>query len=186
VLQINGGAAGTRYLIVILPFLALPIGLALQSLPLTTVVLSAGSIAAMVGMTATRPAIAGDGDVLQRLTQSDGSSQTLADFIGATGWYDILPFYLAIAAALLFVALATPLSIARTEMWTAAAAVAGWGLITLAVPRLLTADYLDPNAFAVVVLAMVAVVVTVVAYAAVRQARGTERVALARSHAMPD
>jgi hypothetical protein len=93
----------------------------------------------------------------------------------------IVPFYLAIAFALLLVKLATPLSISPTEARTAIAAVGGWALIVLAVPRLLIANQLDPNAATVAFLALVALVVAVVAYAAVRHGRGAKRVAFVQA-----
>jgi hypothetical protein len=166
--QLSGGLPGTRYLVVTLPFLVLPLALAFQRLPLTTAALGFASVCIMVLMTASRPTIADDGHALERLVDPDGSPPTVSDFIGVTGWYDILPFYAFVGAALTFTVLATKFSFARSEIGTAVAALLAWQLTFFAASPLLVEERLHKVVGATALLALVAVLVAGVALTAVR------------------
>ena len=160
---IGGGLAGTRYLIPILPFLALPLALAYGRLPLTTGALAVVSVGTMTLMTATGPAIAWDGRVLERLTAADGSSPTVADFLGVTGWYDIVPFY---AASLVAVTAATASTRTRFELREAPVAVValvGWSMVAIAGVRLLSGSVIGGHADALLVLLLGAAAVAATA-----------------------
>jgi hypothetical protein len=122
-----------------IPFLALPVAVALRIAPVATGLLAAASIALMAAMTATDPVNAWDGQVLRRLTSADGSSPTVSDFLGVTGWYAVVPFYLFVLGAVACALRATPWSVTRSDVLAGVAAVAGWALVALAAPPLLTA-----------------------------------------------
>jgi hypothetical protein len=166
--QLTGGLPGTRYLIVILPFVIAPLGLALERLPLTTVALSCISICAMVGMTATRPIIADDGRLLDRLTNADGSAPTALDFVGITGWYDIAPFYVFVAAAVIFAVAATRISVTPAEAWVAVAVIAAY-FVALRVSPVLSTKGFDANLAAAAFLTAVSAFVAVIALAVRKQ-----------------
>lgn len=160
----HGGAAGTRYLIALLPFLALPLALAYRTLPLMTVALAAASVCPMVVMTATKPMGAWDGGVLARLTSADGSAETLADVVGITGWYDIVPWYGLIVFALACAVYATRLSVARAQVPGAVAALMGWAVVALLAPQVLNNDRLSKNASAFLAVVLASTVVLMIAF----------------------
>jgi hypothetical protein len=155
-----GETAGPRYLIPSLAFLAVPLALSYRAWPLTTLALAVPSVCVAVIMTATKPLIAWDGHVLFRLTSSDGSAETIVDFVGITGWYDIVPFYAIVVFALFATVRATSLGLSRREVPMAGAALVGWAAIALAGREVLGGDWLSPDRAALFVL-MVAVSVTV-------------------------
>jgi hypothetical protein len=131
-IDIFGGLGPPRYLMMIFPFLALPLGIAFRSFPLTTVALALISAFQMAVITATNPLAAYDGGWLSRLLSAD-VSQTGASIIGVTGWYTILLFFAAVVVAVTAAVLATPP--VRTRPWEAAAALAplsAWALVALA------------------------------------------------------
>jgi hypothetical protein len=104
-------APGARYLIPMLPFLALPLCVAFRAFPYITLGLASVSAAIMVSVTITRPMAAWDGHVLERLRSSQlaGYSPTAPDVFGITGWYDVLPLFAALALAVFLTISATPL-----------------------------------------------------------------------------
>jgi hypothetical protein len=124
-----GGLGPPRYLIPLLPFLAVALAASFRRLPLTTTALAAISALQMVLMTATGPLAAFDGDWLGRLARRD-VVQTGASIVDVTGWYTILPFLLAAAVAAVAGALATaPVTPARSELPLALAVVLGWAAV---------------------------------------------------------
>jgi hypothetical protein len=131
-INIFGGLGPPRYLMMIFPFLAVPLGVAFRAIPLTTLALAAVSAFQMVVITATNPLASYDGDWLERLTARD-VSQTAASIVGVTGWYTILVFFAAVFAGLVCAAFAT--SRIRVPPWELVLALAGllaWGLIAVA------------------------------------------------------
>jgi hypothetical protein len=99
---------GPRYLLPMLPFLAVPLALAYRNFPLPTAALAAVSVAVALSVTVTRPHIAWDGDVLYRLVHPSWWSPTVADLAGIHGWYRILPLPAAFLLAVASATLATP------------------------------------------------------------------------------
>jgi len=118
---------GPRYLLPLLPFVAAPLALAYRAFPLPSAVLASGSVSLACAVTATRPHIAWDGDVLFRLAHPSWWSPTLADLLGIGAWYRVLPLLAAFGVALACAVLATPWpSPARRELLGAGLAFAGW------------------------------------------------------------
>jgi hypothetical protein len=159
---------GPRLLIVTLPFLAVPLGLAFRAFPLTTTGLALMSIFRMVAVTATFPLAAYDGHWLDRLI-SRTYPLTAASLVGITGWYSLLPFFLAAAAAVVCAAAATTWPrLTGLDLGLAALALAGWALLAANASGARPGD----KDIAVVALAVAAVLLlATVALAAVRTRR---------------
>jgi hypothetical protein len=158
----GGWSPGPRFLVATLPFLAVPLALAYRSWPLTTVALAVPSVAAMTGITATKPILAHDGSWYHRI---------FSGYFFGHGVGGIVPFALCVAAALAFTAYSTRLRrIGARDLVGAAAAVAGWLLLAFAGPRLLR----DGHAGWVAVLALAAIGLVVIAH------RGTRRPPMSR------
>lgn len=126
-----GGYGPPRYLITILPFLAVALAAAFRSFPLTTVGLAAVSSLQMVVQTATNPLASYDGGWLGRLTDRD-VSQTAASIVAVTGWYTILPFFAAVLLAVVLVSLESrPLLVRPVDLVASVVALLGWALLAL-------------------------------------------------------
>jgi hypothetical protein len=126
-----GGLGPPRYLIPILPFLAVPFAAAFRSFPATTLALAVVSAFQMVVQTATNPLAAYDGDWMTRM-RTKSFSQTAASLFGITGWYTIALFFVAVLAAVAFAALATGrLPVPRWDVTLAPIALLAWALVAL-------------------------------------------------------
>jgi hypothetical protein len=99
---------GPRFLIPMLPFLAAPLAISFRTLPPVTFGLAAVSAAVAGAVTATRPHIAWDGDVLYRLAHPSWWSPTVADLAGIHAWFRILPAVAAFSIAIIFAVLTVP------------------------------------------------------------------------------
>jgi hypothetical protein len=153
----GGWSPGPRFLVAILPFLAIPLSLAYRAWPLTTLLLAIGSAATMTAITTTQPISAHDGSWYHRVF--DG-------YFYGHGVAAVLPFAAFVAAAIVLGARATRLRhLTRQDVIGAAAAVAGWLLLAFAAPRLLR----EGEAGWVLVLALVVVGLVVAAHRGVRR-----------------
>jgi 4-amino-4-deoxy-L-arabinose transferase-like glycosyltransferase len=122
-----GGLGPPRYLLTLVPFAAVALATAFRAFPLTTLALGAVSAFQMVVMTATGPLAAYDGEWLERLVRRD-VVQTTASLVDVTGWYTIVPFFLAALVAVTAAA-GTHITVARRELPIALAALLGWSLV---------------------------------------------------------
>jgi hypothetical protein len=125
---------GPRYLITILPFLAVPLALALRAFPLPTLALAAVSIAnmAMISATGTHPAR--DGKWVERAAAGTFKPTGLA-VIGITGWYTIIVFYVACVAAAGFAAATLrSMRIDVRRLLVTTLLLAAWGGFALVAP----------------------------------------------------
>lgn len=125
----GGFSPGPRLLIPILPFLGVPVALALRRFPVPTIVLAAISITLMVAVTITQPLLAYDGRWLERI--DNGS-------FGGHGPAPVLPLVLlvAVAAGLAPSSSARPRP-SRFEALAGAAVTVGWLMLFL------TTDVID-------------------------------------------
>ncbi len=132
-LPFGGGSPGPRFLIPLLPFVALGFAETWRRLPATTLALATCSFVVMAVGTLTYPLI-GTGSLWQwwsRLKHDDFQHTLVAVFGGGNGWAALLPVLLAFAAALTLGALATgPLPV-RRDMRIAVSALAAWALLAL-------------------------------------------------------
>lgn len=138
-LPFGGGTPGPRFLMPLVPFLALPLALAWRRFPLTTLALAVPSALFMLTATLTFPLI-GNGDVgfWARLVDAANFEPTVATPLGAGhGWGGIAPVLIAAAAAGALALVATRLPRVAGDARRAAFAVVGWALAAACVPWLL-------------------------------------------------
>jgi hypothetical protein len=144
-LPFGGGFMGPRFLMTMLPFLALPTALALKRFPGPTVALASVSIATTVIATITHPLIGYENEavVFVRYLGKGFFQPTIASAFGmGRGWGGIWPFLLCACGAIPLAVLAT----ARTRISTRSllwgvAALAGWCAFAALAPTLLGIDH---------------------------------------------
>src|SRR4051794_2984026 len=139
-LPYGGGTPGPRFLMPVVPFLALPLALAYRRFPLTTLALAVPSALFMLTATLTYPLI-GDDFVgfWTKLVDASNFEATVFTPLGAGhGWEGVAPVLgLALLAGALGALSLRALPRARADVARAAAAVAGWGLAAACVPWVL-------------------------------------------------
>lgn len=144
-LPFGGGFMGPRFLMTMLPFLALPIGLALKRFPGPTIALAGVSIATIVIATITHPLIGYENEavVFVRYLGKGFFQPTIASAFGmGRGWGGIWPFLLCAGGAILLALLATTRTriSTRSLLW-GVAALAGWCAFAALAPTLLGIDH---------------------------------------------
>lgn len=124
---------GPRYLVPVLPLVALPAALTFRRWPVTTAALALVSAILMSALTATQlhAGQALDPDWFAALLDHSFPS-TAASVLGVTGWYAILPFFVAIGAAIVAAGLSLPP--AGEDQLLAGAAVLTWAAVALFAP----------------------------------------------------
>jgi hypothetical protein len=154
----GGFSPGPRFLVAILPFLALGLGSAYRRLPLTTIVLAVGSAVEMVALTLTDPLSATDGAWFHRFATRhfEGTAFILAG-IRHVG----IPLFLVLvlsATVLAVLASAAP-ERSRRDAGLAVLALSGWIFLASTTPHLIATNRTWPTLG--LVTATVAVVVLV-------------------------
>ena len=143
-LPFGGGSPGPRFLITVLPVLALPLALSFRHFPGPTLALAGASVTVMAIMTTTHPLIGYETET-STWTQylSSGSFQpTIASAFGAgRGWPAIVPFLVAVVAAIALGALATErMRLTAAALAAGLAAAAVWALGAALLPTWLGID----------------------------------------------
>jgi hypothetical protein len=162
----GGDAPGPRFLIAMLPFLLLPLGLAARASPGAAASLLTVSVGAMTLVTATSPMLGGgeEGRWMREL-RSGTFVDTALSALGAPHGLAIAPFVVAVAI-LLVVGLRDLLDAARGRhretLFAAATALVAWGLV-LEASHLLYRDESRGTALVAFTLAAVLAVVSVMA-----------------------
>jgi uncharacterized membrane protein len=136
-LPFGGGTPGPRFLMPVIPFLALPLVLAYRRFPVTTLALAVPSALFMVTATLTFPLIGDDAvGFWGKLLKAANFEPTVATPLGAGhNWTGIAPVLIAAALAAVFAASATGrLPRVASDTRRAALAVAGWGAAAFVVP----------------------------------------------------
>jgi hypothetical protein len=137
-LPLGGGSPGPRFLIPILPFLALGLAIAWRRWPAATLGLAAISTTTMVTATISYPMVGVNdpGEWIRRLFDYGIYQHSLLDLAGiAHGFVAIVPFAIAIAAVLaLGVATIGRIELARSAR-RAPAAVLAWAICATFLPR---------------------------------------------------
>ena len=139
-----GQAPGPRFLVPVLPFLALPLAMALRARPLAVAGLGILSIAVTALATLTDP-LTSEEDGLPawwELLRSSDLVGTVATRLGVdSAWAGVLPFLLAVAVACGLALSTLPLrGRVRADGPLLAGAVAGWVVVASVVPGLLPAN----------------------------------------------
>ena len=167
----GGDTPGPRFLIAILPFLLVPLGLAARAAPGVSAALLVASVSAMALVTATSPLLGGgEEERWMRELRSGTFVKTFASGGESSGWLTILPFAVPLAI-LLAIGLRDALQAARARP-----AYAAFGAATAAIAWLLVLEasklvYRDDNRPAALIAYVLAAVVATAALVAAREAR---------------
>ncbi len=149
-LPFGGGFMGPRFLTTMLPFLAVPLGVAFKRFPGPTIALAAVSIATTVIATITHPLIGYENEAViwtRYLTKGNLSESffqpTIASSFGAgRGWGGIWPFLLAAGLGVVLATLATArMRLTLRSLGAGALALLLWGLFAALAPTELGIDH---------------------------------------------
>jgi len=144
-LPFGGGFMGPRFLTTMLPFLAVPLGIAFRRLPGPTIALAAASIATTVIATITHPLVGYENEtvVWTRFLSKGFFQPTIASAYGlGRGWGGIWPFLVAAGAGVLLAGLATArVRLTLAALGAGALALLAWGLFATIAPTALGIDH---------------------------------------------
>ncbi len=144
-LPFGGGFMGPRFLATMLPFLAVPLAIALKRFPGPTVALAGASVFIIVLATLTHPLVGYENEtvVWVRLLKAGNFQPSIASAYGAgRGWHAIYPFLLLAFGAIGCAAYATDrLSLGMRALLAGVAALLAWALIAAFIPTLLGIDH---------------------------------------------
>ena len=129
----GGFAPGPRYLIPILPFIALGLAPAFRRWPTTTTGLAAVSIVVMSSITATHALAGYNLGWFDRIAERQ-FTETAASLAGVTGWYTIVPFFVAVAVAVALAFASARRPVSRFETVVGGGAVLAWAVLAAAAP----------------------------------------------------
>jgi hypothetical protein len=137
----GGGTPGPRFLIPMLPFLALGLAFAYRRFPATTLALAIPSAVCMLAPSLTYPLIGDQGTGLWVDWLADGRLEhTLATAFGVhSNWLAAIPVLLLVALAAGFAFAATPrAAIAARDLRAAVAALVAWTIVAVLGPSVST------------------------------------------------
>ncbi len=144
-LPFGGGFMGPRFLTTMLPFLAMPLGIAFKRWPGPTIALAAVSITTTVVATITHPLVGYETEtvVWARYLREGFFQPTVASAFGlGRSWGGIWPFFLAAGGAIFLAARATPrLGLASKSLLVGLAVLVGWALFAVLAPTVLGIDH---------------------------------------------
>jgi hypothetical protein len=165
-----GDTWAPRFLVPVIPFLALPTAAGLAALPGVGAALAGASIALAAVVTITNPLSAWDGHVLDRLFSSNfaSHSRTVVEVLGVVTWWDTIPYFVAVALAGGYAVrsiLRAAGPVRSADAVAAVVAVGGWALFAQMTPRLVDELREVEHARSLVLLTALAAVVGVVAAA---------------------
>jgi len=144
-LPFGGGFMGPRFLMTMLPFLALPTGIALKRYPGPTIALAGVSLTMTIVATITHPLIGYETEAIvwARYLREGFFQPTIASAFGlGRGWGAIWPFFLAAGGAVVLATLATARTrISRSSLIAGVLVLAGWCLFAALAPTVLGSDH---------------------------------------------
>jgi hypothetical protein len=116
------------------PLLCLGLPVAFRRAPAATAALAVASVVVMATVTATHALAGYDGRYVDRLLDRQ-LTLSAASLVGITGWYAMLPFFVAVAAAVVLAAATSPLRAPTLRgLLAGAVALGGWGLLLTFAP----------------------------------------------------
>jgi hypothetical protein len=143
-LPYGGRVPGPRFLITILPFLALPLATAYRRFPGVTVALGAVSMVTFSIATITQPLVSAEGDTgmwTHLLSTGQLQPTVVSIFDSHHAWLALVPFFAAGLAALALAARAAPtLAVSWRQLGAGVAAAAGWAVFAALGPHALGID----------------------------------------------
>lgn len=176
-IEYDAYTAGPRYLVPVLPLLAVPIALTFRRWPATVGALALVSTVLLSVMTASSIHSSTDRRWFHALVERE-FPQTAASVAGVTGWYAIAPFFVALGAAAVFAALATRSpSPSPADSALAAFAVGAWAAVAAVAPNELTGRAATLSAYVSPLLVILAVVATLGTLSALARTRLVDQVA---------
>jgi hypothetical protein len=144
-LPFGGGFMGPRFLTTMLPFLAVPLGIAFKRWPGPTLALAAVSLTTTIVATITHPLVGYETEtvVWARYLLRGNFQPTIATAVGlGRGWGGVWPFLLAAGGAVVLAVRATPrLALTSRSLLVGVAVVVGWALYAVLAPTLLGIDH---------------------------------------------
>jgi len=144
-LPFGGGFMGPRFLTTMLPFLAVPLGIACKRYPGPTIALAAISITTTVLATITHPLVGYENEtvVWVRYLSKALFQPTIASAYGlGRGWGGIWPFLLAAGGAIVLAAWATPrVRLSSSALGTGVLCLIAWALFAAVIPTVLGIDH---------------------------------------------
>ena len=142
-LPFGGGSAGPRFLIPVLPFLAVPLALAWRRFPLPTIALAVPSALMMVAATLGHPMI-GDDNIgfWVEIARFENFQHTVVTALGGgNGWAAVVPFAGLIAGGALLAWSSMPHEpVAARQRWIAMGTLTGWTALAFLAPAALGHD----------------------------------------------
>lgn len=137
-LPFGGGSPGPRFLIPVLPFLAVPLALAWRRWPATALGLAAASALLMATANVTLPLLGND-DIgyWAHIVGMGTFEHTVLSVLGLdNGWLAVSPFAAALLGSALLAARATgPVEWRGREQLLAAGIIVGWAVLAVALPE---------------------------------------------------
>jgi hypothetical protein len=144
-LPFGGGFMGPRVLMTMLPFLALPIGIALKRYPGPTIALAGVSLTTTIVATITHPLIGYETEAIvwARYLREGFFQPTIASAFGlGRGWGGVWPYFLAAGGAVLLATLATARTrISGPSLVTGVLVLAAWCIFAALAPTVLGIDH---------------------------------------------
>ena len=166
-LPFGGGSPGPRFLVPVLPFLAIPLAVAWKRWPATALALASASALLMATATVTLP-LMGNDDIgyWGHIVELESFEHTVLSVAGLdNGWLALLPFVAALLGAAVLAARATgPVEWRSRERLAAVGVVLLWAVLAVALPEIRGRD-LGPDSHPVIPLIAAAAVAGLVAIA---------------------
>jgi hypothetical protein len=137
-LPFGGNSPGPRFMVAVLPFLAVPLGLSFRRFPGATTALALASVGTMLIATVGNPQLGTDhtGYWLEQLKAHHPEPTLLTALGGGTGLQALIPFVAAVGGALVLGAWASPkLRVLPVQLGFGAIAVGAWALGAIALPH---------------------------------------------------
>jgi hypothetical protein len=144
-LPFGGAFSGPRFLATMLPFLALPLGIAFKRWPGPTIALAGASLTCTIIATITHPLIGYETQTVSwmRMLLDDSFQPTIASAYGlGFGWGAIWPFLLAAGGGIALAAFASArVRLTRRALGAGVLALGAWALLAALGPTLLGLDH---------------------------------------------